>query len=234
MINKVNDLKSEISEAFIAENLPLVKSVVNSFLKRKKSNSIDKNELISWGIEGLLKAKKKYVYSEKSNFKTYAYYRIKGQIYDNLRSEWKQRNPVDYANHKLMIKEQIKEVTKRYVNDKSPQKRTSYESALKEIVIQSSMAYMLTNYEDHEVPCNSKDAGDPEQTYLDKENDVVNIALHKLDRLEKDVIEMIYFNDMKQNIVAEKLHLSKSKISRIHSKALNRLKFFLEKSVIKQ
>ncbi len=78
--------KSEkIRTALIKESIPLVKSIVGKVQKPK--NLLSENEdLISIGFTGLLQALESYVPNNDAQFKTFAYYRIRGSIIDYLRS----------------------------------------------------------------------------------------------------------------------------------------------------
>ena len=60
---------------------------------------------------------------------------------------------------------------------------------------------------------------------------VVWESVSELTQEEQDVIHCFYQEDLKQKEIAEKLKISKSKVCRIHMKALEKLKRKLEKKV---
>ncbi|MEK9657187.1 MAG: sigma-70 family RNA polymerase sigma factor [bacterium] len=228
MNSKEEILQQQVSQAFIDDHLILVKGVASKiFMKSKIPSGVEKEDLISWGIEGLIKAKVQYKEKKESNFKTYAYYRIQGQIMDNLRLEWKQKNPAEYARYRENIQEKMMEITENILDDKNKANRQSFEKTLNEIVTQSSVSYLL-NTNDLEKFSTANTCGrDIEEAYIESTTNIWNIV-NKLESAKKEVIQLIYQSNMKQNEVAEKLKVSKSKVCRVHMEALKLIKRYLE------
>src|SRR5262252_4941916 len=72
--------------------LPLVRRVVQRIASRKPPH-IELDDLVSWGIVGLLDAMEKYDPCKEALFSTYAQFRIRGAILDHLRSlDWVPRS----------------------------------------------------------------------------------------------------------------------------------------------
>src|SRR5262249_29808543 len=72
----------------LRRHLPLVRQVVQRLAMRKPPH-IDIDDLVSWGIVGLLDAIAKYDPNREAAFATYAQFRIRGAILDHLRSlDW--------------------------------------------------------------------------------------------------------------------------------------------------
>jgi len=72
-------------ESLILEHIPLVKYIVDK-LSVYLPPSVDKEDLIEAGIVGLIDAVDKYDPARNCKFSTYARFRIKGAIFDELRS----------------------------------------------------------------------------------------------------------------------------------------------------
>ena len=70
-------------EKEVVKYLPFVKRVVSRI--DIKSAEYDKDDLFNIGVIGLMDALKKYDPSKKVSFETYAYTRIRGTIYDEVR-----------------------------------------------------------------------------------------------------------------------------------------------------
>ena len=217
----------KVSEAFINENLIFVRGIVKKISQNLVLPSgIEKDDLISWGIEGLLIAKNRYIKNDKSNFQTYAFYRIRGHIMDNLRNEWKQQNPLEVSQYKQRLKEKIIQATEDQLSTKQNSKE-SFEKQLKEIILQSSTSFLLQNSNEFENVFTINN-DNPEKLMIKKDEMAIWKFLDRLDEQEKTVIKMIYIQDFKQHEIAEKMQLSKSKISRLHSFALKRLRALME------
>src|SRR5436309_13046553 len=76
----------------LRRHLPLVRRVVQRLAARKPPH-IELDDLVSWGIVGLLDAIGKYDPRKEASFSTYAQFRIRGAILDHLRSlDWVPRS----------------------------------------------------------------------------------------------------------------------------------------------
>src|SRR5215467_4638896 len=76
----------------LRQYLPLVRRVVQRLAVRKPPH-VELDDLISWGIVGLLDALGKYDPRKEAAFSTYAQFRIRGAILDHLRSlDWVPRS----------------------------------------------------------------------------------------------------------------------------------------------
>src|SRR5438046_9632910 len=76
----------------LRRHLPLVRRVVQRLAARKPPH-IETDDLVSWGIVGLLDAIAKYDAKKEASFSTYAQFRIRGAILDHLRSlDWVPRS----------------------------------------------------------------------------------------------------------------------------------------------
>src|SRR5262245_35261463 len=79
-------------EALLRRYLPLVRLVARG-LRGRVGGSVDLDDLVSWGILGLLAALKRYDPARETLFSTYARFRIRGAILDQLRAlDWVPRS----------------------------------------------------------------------------------------------------------------------------------------------
>ncbi len=74
-------------EQVIKSYLPLVKYIVGR-IPLQQGSSLELSDLYQFGVVGLLDALDRYNPTKGVKFKTYAYMRIKGEIYDALRREY--------------------------------------------------------------------------------------------------------------------------------------------------
>ena len=78
----------EARDELIIQYAPLVKYVANR-LAINLSSLVELDELISYGIEGLIDAMEKFDHKRNIKFETYAITRIRGSMIDGLRSmDW--------------------------------------------------------------------------------------------------------------------------------------------------
>src|SRR3954454_13059787 len=99
-----NKLTPEQKDKLIMEYSPLIKFIAQKIAVRLPSN-IELDDLISSGVIGLMDAIEKYDPTRDNKFKTYAEFRIRGAILDELRAQdWVPRSIRDKA--KLLDKTQ--------------------------------------------------------------------------------------------------------------------------------
>src|ERR1700683_1272200 len=92
-----NKLTSQQKDKLILEYAPLIKFIAQKIAVRLPSN-IELDDLISSGVIGLMDAIEKYDPSRDNKFKTYAEFRIRGAILDELRAQdWVPRSVRDKA-----------------------------------------------------------------------------------------------------------------------------------------
>src|ERR1700733_2574518 len=92
-----NKLTPEQKDKLILEYSPLIKFIAQKIAVRLPSN-IELDDLISSGVIGLMDAIEKYDPSRDNKFKTYAEFRIRGAILDELRAQdWVPRSVRDKA-----------------------------------------------------------------------------------------------------------------------------------------
>ncbi len=188
---------------------------------------IEYEDLISWGVEGLIKAKKNFKENSGSQFKTYAFYRIRGEILDKIRAEWQYRNPSDYESHRRELRKKIVEFAEEQLENMEGDPGTLDEK-LNKLINNSAMAYLMTKT-DINIVSEKEGTRNPEIEYVDKSQEELLEEINNLEPEEKEIIELFYFQDLKQIEIAKKLKYSKSKICRLHSHVLSKLKMRLER-----
>lgn len=85
-------------EEVVLEYAPLVRHIANRLAARLPEN-LDREDLIQAGMIGLLDAIEKYDCGREAQFRTYAEFRIKGAMLDDLRaSDWVPRTVREHAD----------------------------------------------------------------------------------------------------------------------------------------
>jgi RNA polymerase sigma factor for flagellar operon FliA len=89
---KNDEIPATLKEQIVLEHTPLIRYIVNRIAVRLPSH-IDLDDLHNTGVIGLMDAIEKYDPEKNCKFKTYAEFRIKGAILDQLRSlDWVPRS----------------------------------------------------------------------------------------------------------------------------------------------
>ena len=235
---KQNDLKDPSwREARIVEYAFLVKQIASGFARRLPS-SVLFDELISAGSLGLIDAVDKFDPDKHVTLKTYAQYRIRGAILDELRSMdrysrsiRKKIQDVNAATKKL---EESKGVTPSDEEIASELGVTidEYNDILTQIhgatILSmdtflktknnetSSETRFLSSLKVKDTPFDEFDRAEIKSLLAD--------AISKLNEKEQLVVSLYYYEELTLKEIGEVLNLTESRICQIHTAILNKLK----------
>lgn len=210
----------EINNDFIDQYIGLIRSISGKLIQ---SGSVPKwvefDDLVSLGIEGLIKAKKNFNEKIETKFQTYAYYRIKGEILDSVRKEWHQKMPREY--HKKRKKEQEKLA---HVFDMGVQSATGSSSQRLDEALESTAFARCMSNEIQFILNEKRGMRNPELDYVDENYEFIWKELDELPFQEKQVMQLIYVSELKQLEIADHLDISPSSVSRIHKSVIVKLR----------
>ena len=217
---------------FVKDYMPLIEKIAKSVIKfNKLPIGVELGDLMSWGVEGIVKAKSKFNESKGAQFKTYASIRIKGEMLDNIRKEWNIRSPQAYKKHKDQLAEKIAAYVEDSINNEKGE-------TLDSIFSRSMMMYMVSlddmNVDSDGSLVSSYEVIDESQNQSAdllalEEYNIMWSTVASLEEPDKSVVELFYKHNKSQKDIAAELNLSRSKVCRIHSKVLDQLKRKLEK-----
>jgi RNA polymerase sigma factor for flagellar operon FliA len=232
----------EIREFFVVKYMPLVKRIAKNVLKKQNEN-IHLQDLISWGIFGLLDAIEKYIPSKDKKFETYASIRIRGAIIDEIRkSDILPRYFKDRLKEIIDVVEEIKNEKNEKINISHIYKELSKRTGIKEkkiklILLKSNeflsnkkidFIYRKTNDDQTTLSfLNLVESKNTNPVYLlekQEEKDILKKAINELPEREQKIIILRYYYDFNFTEISKMLNLSSVRISQLHSKALSLLK----------
>ena len=220
-----------IRNQIILEYVYLVKHVVNR-MWGSYSHLKQMEDLVSCGVIGLMDAIERYDHSRGVKFETYAYFRIRGEIIDQMRkSDWIPKN----------IRMQAKKIeqTMTLLEDKLGKQPSDQEIAdhmsikIEDIqkIMGQSHSLSVVSLDEHLLDATSSSAlvadktESPERLAVDNEmREVLTKAIETLPDKEKIVLSLYYFEEMNLKEIGAVLGVSESRVSQIHTKALFRMK----------
>lgn len=218
--------------------LPLVRQVVQQ-VQGALPASIEHDEVMSWGIDGLLDAFQKYDPSKATHFPTYARIRIRGAILDQLRSlDWVSRTVRQKANHLLRSAQQLEHQLGRQASqDELAQAMGLSLSELHQLMTEVG-DLALVSLEDVAFGRNnerlsfeeylSAPTGDPMAALLSRERaGEVARAIEQLPEKERLVMPLYYHGELTMKEVGSRLGITESRVSQLHTQAINRLRSIL-------
>jgi RNA polymerase sigma factor for flagellar operon FliA len=233
----VKTKNSDIRDFLIKKYAPLVKYVAGKVAVGMPHN-VEFDDLVSYGTFGLLDAIEKFDPGKEVKFKTYAMTRVRGAIFDELRTiDWIPRS----------IRQKAKEVEKLIVELENKLGRTvEDEEIAKELDLSLEDFHMLvskisgTSLVSLNDVWHGNDDSD-ELSFLEtiespsnmnpdvmvEREEIKNMIIESIKKLpdkEKKVIVLYYYEDLTLKEIGEVLEVTESRVSQLHTKAIMRLR----------
>ena len=223
----------EIREQLILAYAQLVKLVAGR-LSMYLGHNVEYDDLVSYGIFGLIDAIDKFDMTKNVKFETYASLRIRGAILDQIRKmDW---IPRTVRQRQRKIDEAIKQVemrTGKAATDEeialelgvSDEELVSWQSQLKVTNVVSLSEFEETGQEPVMETVNKNRFSQPEDVVEEQELKQKLIeSLEILTEKERRVIELYYYEDLTLKEISLVLEVSESRVSQLHTKALLKMR----------
>lgn len=227
-----------IKEKLILQYAPLVKYVAGR-LSIHIGQHVEFDDLISYGIFGLIDAIDKYDCGKRVKFETYASLRIRGSIIDSIRKlDWvprtlRQKNKQLEETFTGLERELGRAPTDEEIAEKLNVSVEDTRDMFKKASVHSLVSlddYLEQNHDLSFSATNNEEIENPEVKYEKQEVKRILIdAIDKLTEKEKKVITLYYFEDLTLKEISSVLCVSESRVSQIHAKAVMRLQSKLGK-----
>ena len=222
----------ELREKLIIEYSQLVKIVAGK-LSMYLGYNVEYDDLVGYGVFGLIDAIDKFDYGKGIKFETYASLRIKGEILDQIRRmDWIPRTVRQKQKQLDSAYKVIEERTGRLATDEeladelgiSLDELCDMQNEAKVSNIISLDEYMEQG--DIKVePVETKDYMQPDKVVEKEElKKMLMEVLETLTDKEKRVILLYYYEDMTLKEISSVMDVSESRVSQLHSKALVKMR----------
>ncbi len=232
-------------EKLILEYAPLIKFIAQKIAVRLPSN-IEFDDLVSSGVIGLMDAIDKYDPTRDNKFKTYAEFRIRGAILDELRAQdWVPRS----------VREKAKQLERTHVRLEQKLGRMPTEDEItKELQISKEEYYDLLNQVKSVSILSLDEAGSFNSSdrksilsllesckipspianlNLKAVKEVVTKAIESLPEKQRLVLSLYYYEDLNLKEIGEVLEVTESRVSQLHTQAIlwlrRKLRSYFEK-----
>jgi RNA polymerase sigma factor for flagellar operon FliA len=187
-------------------------------------------DLVMVGIIGLIDAMNKYKKEKTNLFKTYAEFRIRGEIIDELRKQdWMTRS--ERTKHK-----------------KYKRAKNNLTEELGRVPTSSEISNVLHFKSRDMIRMEQYDSGDNIKPYIEGETQVferennqldqylikktLSVIIEELPRTMKLIITLKYFEDLNFQEISKVINLSEGRICQLHTEAITLLKDHLESKKI--
>lgn len=233
-----NSKDSAVKEKLILEYAPLVKLVAGR-ISIHIGQYVEFEDLISYGIFGLIDAIDKFDSDKGVKFETYASLRIRGEIIDNIRRlDWvprtlRQKSKRLEHHYSLLEKELGREPSYEEIAEKMEISSNEVKDIMQKSVASSLIS--LDDYIDSNKDVTFADVVEaktdlPDLYYEKKEiKEILINTINQLTEKEKKVVTLYYFEELTLKEISKIMDVSESRVSQIHSKAVIKLQSKLGK-----
>jgi len=233
-------LNPQVKDEIIVEYAPLVKFIAQKIASRLPSN-IELDDLISCGVIGLMDAITKFDPTRDNKFKTYAEFRIRGSILDELRAQdWVPRS----------IREKAKIVEKAYAKLEATFGRAATDEEMcKELkcnqeefhdLLNKAKSVSLLNIDDSAsfnrgdkrliagIMENSRSANPFSAVSYKNSRDKIKEGIKSLPEKQRLVLSLYYYEDLNLKGIGQVLDVTESRVSQLHTQAILKLRHKLK------
>lgn len=233
LIQKVQNGDEEAKALLISSNLGLVRSVIGKF----SNIGYERDDLFQLGSIGLIKAIYKFDPSYNVKFSTYAVPMILGEIKRYLRDDGMVKVSRSLKQLAVKIKMQGEMLSKKFGREPTIEELAQEIGVEKEDIVMAiesnfSVEYLQGVIHEEEgspiylIDKISQKGEEEEEKVVD--NILLKEVLGKLEKRERQIIMLRYFEDKTQSEIGELLNISQVQVSRIEKKVLHKLKNYIE------
>ena len=235
---KTGEIPASLKEQIVLEHTPLIRYIVNRIAVRLPSH-IDLDDLHNTGVIGLMDAIEKYDPDKNCKFKTYAEFRIKGAILDQLRSlDWVPRSVRQKSRRLERAYGEVEQRLGRSASEEEVADSLGLQLDKFHELLNQVRGVSLVNLE--EIRGGGQD-GDRTGSFADivedvtAENPFATLKLTEMKQIiadtigtlpekERLVISLYYYEDLNMKEIGSILGITESRVCQIHTKSVLRLR----------
>ncbi|MFC1891139.1 sigma-70 family RNA polymerase sigma factor [Thermodesulfobacteriota bacterium] len=236
-----NRVTPDEREKLISQYAPLVKIIAGRLALRLPQH-VSQDDLASAGIMGLLDALDKFDTGKGVEFKSYAEFRIRGAMIDELRSmDWVPRS----------VRSNAKKIEKAYSNIENREMRPARdEEVALELGMELDLFHKLLEevrgisiINEYDIVASAAESKSEETGIIDlpgissnpadslnrvEVRDVIAKAIERLPKNERTVISLYYYEELTMKEIGNIMGYTESRVSQLHTKATFRLRSSLK------
>ncbi len=227
-----------IKEQLILEYADLIKYVAGRLSIYFGSN-VEYDDLVGYGVFGLIDAIDKFDITKGVKFETYASLRIRGSIIDSIRElDWVPRSLRKKSKDLEKVYSELENELGHTATDEQVAMKMGISvdelnRTLQEVNMSTMISledYLEQNYETgFDLVNNDEDRIPEKRIELTEIKDILAESIDKLPEKEKMVVTLYYFEELTLKEISAIMKVSESRISQLHTKAILRMRAKLER-----
>lgn len=227
-------------EKIVEQYIPLVKYIASRIMIGR-STYIEYEDLVSYGMIGLMDAISKFDPDKGIKFSSYASIRIKGEMIDQIRKARpiskgamdklaKYNEAIDVLQNRLLREPIIDEIAE-YLNI-TVSEVADIERYINFMSVVSLEGILFS--EDDELTVmgvvEDKNSPSPHDSYEDKEKvEILAECIEKLKEKDRIILNLYYYEGLTLKEIGKVLEVSESRVCQLHSRAIKNLRVMLQK-----
>lgn len=231
---------SSLKEEIVKKYIPLVKYIASRVIIGK-SKYIEFEDLISYGMIGLMDALSKFDESKGMKFSTYASIRIRGSMIDEIRKNSPiSKGAMDKLNRynsaiEILQRRNLKEPSTKEIAEElkiALSEVGEIENFINYISIISLEDLIFSEDDDMSLKGTIRDekSPNPEKQLEEREQvEYLTKALAMLNEKDKTVLTLYYYESMTLKQIGSVLGVSESRVCQLHSRAISNVKKMMSK-----
>lgn len=212
-------------QQLITDNQGLVRSLAKR-IHRTLPSYVEMDDLVAYGQMGLAEAAKAFDASRGHQFSTFAYYRIRGAIYDGLgKMNWFNRAQYEQAREQALASDVL--VTEADAQSEPTDSVREEVRWLKRATSTLGVVYLMAQSSEEENAAanvvDEKAEAPPEVMARRELHEKLHALVDSLAPEAATLIKAIYFEGLTIQDAGERIGVSKAWASRLHAKTLEQL-----------
>lgn len=216
------DFSARCDKKFHAHN-----SLLGEFYHYQYHQVLEYDDLIMVGIIGLIDAMNKYDSGKKNQFKTYAEFRIRGEIIDELRKQdWMSRSE---RNKQKKFKKAKRDLTEELGRNPSEDELVNVLPFKRKDVVrmeQYETGEMIKPYVEGETVLLGGLKNTEFESYELKKT--LSTMIDDLPKVMRIIVVLKYFEDLNFSEISKVVNLSEGRVCQLHAEALDMMKGEME------
>jgi len=212
-------------DSLIAEYHDFVEFLVTRLIRAMTLPVTLREDFIAAGYLGLVEAASRFDPGKGSDFRSFAFFRIRGAVIDHIRDSCYLSG---HSYRMLKALESGNEMRGAQLEGRRHRTGSSHERAREAVDVMSkgAVAFKILRGREAIEATDDVSPSDPEHDLAEKQmSSKIRQIIATLPEKERIIVEQYYFNDLKLTEIAEQYSgLSKSWVSRLHERALEMLR----------
>jgi len=201
-------------------------------VKGTLSSQIEIEDLINYGMTGLLEAADRFDPQFGANFTTFSYYRVRGAIYDGLRGMgWLRRSEYQKTKNSQRANAYLENINNRSGSGTSKSPSDTINQMVDQV---NNLVTIFITSLDGMTDLDIEDKQSLRQDDIAEEKQLQKLvmeAIAKLNDEDRQLIQLYYFEEKSLEEVGKTIGLSKSWTCRKHAQAIAKLSKFMQGSL---